>query len=50
MDTWGDNTKLREYYKACGFEFLGVVKPASPHLLPAHYSSITLGLFQIAVE
>ncbi|MFL5764831.1 MAG: GNAT family N-acetyltransferase [Bacteroidia bacterium] len=49
MDTWGDNDKLRDYYSKCGFELLGVVKPASPHLLPAHYSSISLSLFQITV-
>jgi ribosomal protein S18 acetylase RimI-like enzyme len=49
MDTWGDNAKLREYYEKCGFEFLGIVKPASPHLLPAHYASITLSLFQIKI-
>ena len=49
MDTWGDNAKLREYYTKCGFKFLGVVKPASPELLPAHYADITLSLFEIVL-
>ena len=49
MDTWGDNEKLREYYVKCGFEFLEVIKPKNPELLPAHYAEITLSLFQIGI-
>ena len=26
MDTWGENTKLIEYYKKCGFELEGTLK------------------------
>lgn len=49
MDTWGDNPKLGEYYAKCGFEFLEVIKPKNPELLPAHYAMITLSLFQIEI-
>ena len=49
MDTWGDNARLREYYVKCGFEFLGVIKPQNPELLPAHYAEISLSLFQINI-
>lgn len=47
MDTWGDNQKLIEYYKDCGFEFRGVVTPAESDTMPAHYRGITLSLFEI---
>lgn len=49
MDTWGDNAKLREYYVKCGFNFLEVIKPKNPELLPAHYAEITLSLFEIEI-
>ncbi len=49
MDTWGDNAKLCEYYVKCGFEFLEVIKPKNPELLPAHYAEISLSLFQFEI-
>ncbi|HEY0029348.1 MAG TPA: hypothetical protein VGC65_01220 [Bacteroidia bacterium] len=49
MDTWSDNAKLRDYYTLCGFAFLGVIKPQNPELLPAHYTDITLSLFEIPI-
>ncbi|HLC82612.1 MAG TPA: GNAT family N-acetyltransferase [Bacteroidia bacterium] len=49
MDTWGDNEKLREYYVKCGFNFLEVIKPKNPELLPAHYAEISLSLFEIEI-
>ena len=49
MDTWGDNQSLIDYYQSCGFDFLGIITPEVSDDLPAHYSAITLSLFQIAV-
>lgn len=48
MDTWGDNDELIEYYKKCGFDFLGIITPDYIGL-PKHYEGITLSLFQIEV-
>lgn len=50
MDTWGDNQKLIDYYKDCGFEYLGVMTPAISDTLPKHYVGISLGLFEIDLE
>lgn len=49
MDTWGDNERLKEYYVNCGFDYLGIVRPAASGQLPAHYSAIVLSLFEITV-
>lgn len=49
MDTWGDNPKLKEYYMKFGFDFLGIIKPANVDQLPAHYSAISLALFQLPI-
>ncbi|MEP6849132.1 MAG: GNAT family N-acetyltransferase [Acidobacteriota bacterium] len=50
MDTWGDNQKLIDYYKDCGFGFRGVVTPKKSAELPKHYSDINLSLFEIDLE
>lgn len=50
MDTWGDNQKLIDYYKNCGFEFLGIVTPDEIEKLPKHYEGITLGLFEMKLD
>ncbi|MEP7077289.1 MAG: GNAT family N-acetyltransferase [Acidobacteriota bacterium] len=50
MDTWGDNEKLINYYKDCGFSFRGVVTPEKSAELPKHYSDINLSLFEIDLE
>lgn len=50
MDTWGDNQKLINYYKDCGFNFRGVVTPEKSGELPKHYSDINLSLFEIDLE
>lgn len=50
MDTWGDNPKLIDYYRNCGFNFLGIITPEETENLPAHYSCISLSLFEIPVE
>ena len=47
MDTWGDNERLIEYYKHCGFNFLGTITPTASDELPKHYSAIFLSLFEI---
>jgi ribosomal protein S18 acetylase RimI-like enzyme len=47
MDTWGDNLKLIDYYKSCGFEYLGNVTPQESETMPEHYRGITLSLFEI---
>lgn len=49
MDTWGDNEELINYYIHCGFNYLGSITPEATENLPKHYSSIYLGLFEIAV-
>ncbi|MEO6612110.1 MAG: GNAT family N-acetyltransferase [Chitinophagaceae bacterium] len=49
MDTWGDNPKLIDYYTKCGFNFLKIITPEETKHLPAHYSCISLGLFEIPV-
>lgn len=47
MDTWDDNRKLVDYYKDCGFKYLGVVTPEPSDQLPKHYVGISLSLFEI---
>lgn len=50
LDTWSDNLKLKELYLRCGFQFLGIEKPADPAALPKHYSTITLSMFEMSIE
>lgn len=50
MDTWGDNQSLIDHYMRCGFDFKGMITPSQSGALPAHYSGITLSLFEIEVE
>jgi ribosomal protein S18 acetylase RimI-like enzyme len=50
MDTWGDNRKLIDYYKDCGFDFLGLTTPAKTENLPKHYEGISLSLFEINLD
>jgi GNAT superfamily N-acetyltransferase len=47
MDTWGDNPKLIDYYVNCGFNYIETLTPESTANLPAHYSCISLSLFEI---
>jgi ribosomal protein S18 acetylase RimI-like enzyme len=49
MDTWGDNIKLKNYYERFGFTFLGIITPEKTGELPAHYSAITLALFELPI-
>ncbi|MGH9821279.1 MAG: GNAT family N-acetyltransferase [Pyrinomonadaceae bacterium] len=50
MDTWGDNQKLIDYYKDCGFTYLGMMTPELSDELPRHYVGISLSLFEIDLE
>ncbi|WP_373425323.1 GNAT family N-acetyltransferase [Chryseobacterium lathyri] len=47
MDTVGENTPLINYYKKCGFDFLGLVKLGNTDGLPGHYHNAELSLFEI---
>ena len=47
LDTIGDNSRLINHYKKCGFDFLGPLKLKNSIGLPAHYSNATISLFQI---
>ncbi len=49
MDTVGENVGLINYYKKCGFEFLGLSKLKNTSELPAHYNNATVSLFQMPI-
>ena len=50
LDTWGDNEKLIQHYTNCGFTFLGLSPEMKSELLPKHYDSLRLSLFEIAID
>ncbi len=47
MDTVGNNLNLINYYKKCGFDFIGLLKLTDTSELPSHYHDATVSLFQI---
>lgn len=47
MDTVGENFGLINYYKKCGFKFLGLSKLEETEGLPGHYTNATVSLFEI---
>jgi len=49
MDTVGENVGLINYYKKCGFDFLGLSILKDTSELPAHYNNATVSLFQMSV-
>ena len=49
MDTVGKNMGLINYYKKCGFDFLGLSELKHTAGLPAHYHNATVSLFQLSV-
>jgi ribosomal protein S18 acetylase RimI-like enzyme len=49
MDTVGENVGLINYYKKCGFDFLGLSILKETSELPAHYNNATVSLFQMSV-
>ena len=50
LDTWVDNLRLQGIYIDSGFTFLGVGMPANPSALPRHYSTISLGFYEIRLN
>ncbi len=50
MDTVGNNQKLIEHYKNCGFKFLEFSKLKNTTGLPAHYQNATVSLFEIDLK
>jgi ribosomal protein S18 acetylase RimI-like enzyme len=50
MDTVGENLGLINYYKKCGFNFLGLSKLKKTTGLPAHYKNAIVSLFEIEVK
>lgn len=49
MDTVGENVGLINYYKKCGFDYLGLSILKETSELPAHYNNATVSLFQMSV-
>jgi ribosomal protein S18 acetylase RimI-like enzyme len=47
LDTVGENKGLINYYKKCGFNFLGLFKLGNTKGLPAHYHNASVSLFEI---
>ena len=47
MDTCGRNERLISYYKACGFNFLGINKLQNTTQLPSHYHNAEVCFFEI---
>lgn len=50
IDTWGDNKKINDYYKSCGFEYLGFTPMNNTEGLPKHYEGLVLSLLQIELN
>lgn len=50
LDTVGENKGLINYYKKCGFNFLGLFKLARTEDLPAHYHNASVSLFEIKLD
>jgi GNAT superfamily N-acetyltransferase len=50
MDTGSGNDKLNEYYKKCGFTYLGITRPNDSGNLPEHYKGGTSSLFEISLN
>lgn len=50
MDTCGNNQKLIQHYKKCGFNFLGMVQLQCTDELPSHYQDADVCLFEIKLN
>ena len=50
MDTCGQNDRLINHYKNCGFNFLGMKKLKNSSELQAHYQDADVCLFEIALR
>lgn len=49
MDTCGKNDKLIQYYKNCGFNYLGLKKLKNTSELPSHYHNADVCFFEIKI-
>lgn len=49
MDTCGNNERLINHYKNCGFDFLGMKKLKDTSELPSHYHKADVCFFEIAL-
>lgn|SRR5690606_32345427 len=49
LDTTGHNTRLIEYYKRSGFDFLEMVDLSNTTGLPGHYRNVPVCLFEIKI-
>ncbi len=47
LDTVGENEKLIQHYKKCGFTYLGLHKLKNTQTLPTHYTIDDVALFEI---
>jgi ribosomal protein S18 acetylase RimI-like enzyme len=50
MDTCGENKRLIQYYKKCGFNFLGIRKLENASDLPSHYHNADVCYFEISLK
>ncbi|MBC9796680.1 GNAT family N-acetyltransferase [Sinomicrobium weinanense] len=50
MDTCGQNDRLINHYKNCGFEFLGIKKLKNTSGLPSHYHNADVCFFEIELK
>jgi RimJ/RimL family protein N-acetyltransferase len=50
MDTCGENEKLIQHYKNCGFNFLGLKKLNNTSELPEHYHNADVCFFEIILK
>ncbi|UOB16814.1 GNAT family N-acetyltransferase [Abyssalbus ytuae] len=50
MDTCGENEKLINHYKNCGFNFLGMKKLKNTSGLPSHYHNADVCFFEIELK
>ena len=50
LDTIGDNTRLIDHYRKCGFNFLGMFELPNVDELPPHYKEGPVCLFQIDLK
>ncbi|MEH6680230.1 MAG: GNAT family N-acetyltransferase [Sediminicola sp.] len=50
MDTCGENEKLINHYKKCGFNFLGIKKLEDSSGLPSHYHNADVCFFEINIQ
>jgi ribosomal protein S18 acetylase RimI-like enzyme len=50
MDTCGENERLINHYKSCGFDYLGMKKLKNTSQLPSHYHNADVCFFEIELK